>query len=48
MPEDTPKESNPPVNSTEPKDESADRADVPESTDDYFERVNKRIKTKKK
>jgi hypothetical protein len=48
MPEDTPKESNPPVNSTEPKDESADRADVPESTDDYFERVNQRLKTKKK
>ena len=37
-----------PDNNKAPQEESADKADVPESTDDYFERVNQRLKNKKK
>lgn len=37
-----------PENNKAPQEERADKADVPESTDDYFERVNQRLKNKKK
>lgn len=37
-----------PDNNKAPQEESANKADVPESTDDYFERVNQRLKNKKK
>ncbi len=37
-----------PESNKAPQGESADNADVPESTDDYFERVNQRLKEKKK